>query len=178
MRTEIETIQRTWYISTADPTIRTTYARYKDTIELVDKIPAIYEIVRGTKSKAWGRTSNTYIACGCGDSPENVLYRAQLMWNYANLGRASELHGVPVSDFFGWRARFTIEHYRDPGFRGGFFQQFDGTYDRGCTVIDYTPATLDLVIERFLLWCNSSYKFPTAALKIDKKIVRRYEPPR
>lgn len=63
--------------------------------------------------------------------------------------------------FWGWRAKFTLKHYGSKGFRGGYFQQFDGKYSRGCADLDYTPATRDEVLDRFLAWCNAGYRFPT-----------------
>jgi hypothetical protein len=160
VKTETETLQRVWYISSIDHTIRTLDKGRGDVIEQADEIPAVYDVVRGTRSKAWGKHSHHYLGCGRGDSPDNVLYRAGTLLHYAKLGRASELHGIPAYDMFGWSARFSIEHIRTKGLRGGLFQQFDGKYDRGCINLDYTPETLDEVITRFIGWCGATFRDP------------------
>jgi hypothetical protein len=172
VKTETETLQRVWYISSIDHTIRTLDKGRGDVIEQADEIPAVYDVVRGTRSKAWGKHSHHYLGYGHGDSPNAVLYRAGTLLNYAKLGRASELHGIPAHDMFGWSARFSIEHIRTKGLRGGLFQQFDGKYDRGCISLDYTPETLDEVIARFIGWCGAT--FETHEVRIDHKTVRVY----
>ena len=97
--------------------------------------------------------------------------------SYATIGKASPDHGTEP-DIFGWRARFTLEHYRCKGFGGGCFQQHDGQYNRSCLNLDYTPDTLDEVIERFLAWCDVGYKFPTASVSVNGKTIRKFKVPR
>jgi hypothetical protein len=171
MKTYIETINQKHYVSSVLPEIDVTADNYAKVIEWADATPNVWAIVRGNKSAHWGRNSSTYVAYGRGESAEGACHRASVLMAYATLGRASEAHGVPESDLFGWSARFTIEHYKDKGFRGGFFQQFDGQYQRGCISLDYTPSTLDLVIDRFVDWCGKM--FTTREVWIDKKVVRR-----
>ena len=142
-----------------------------DTIAWADANPVAWEIVRHNKSKAYGKGSSDYLGCGRDDSPGSVIYRTATLRQYAEHGKASPAHGEPATDFWRWRARFTLTHYRDRGFRGGLFQQYDGEYDRGCCLLDYTPATLPEVIRRFLLWCGPT--FPTVAVKVDRKVVLR-----
>lgn len=167
MKTEIETVQRTWYVSDVDPTIRTLEEPYGKIIALADAQPIVYDIARQTKSKAWGKKANRHGGDGSSDAIEYMLHRAGTILRYASarFGRTPRA----ADDFFVWSARFTIEHYKDKGFRGGFFQQHDGTYSRGCTTLDYTPATLEEVIERFLKWCGST--FVTHAVTLDDKVV-------
>lgn len=131
-------------------------------IAWADERPVAWDVVRSCKSAARGRSSSKYMGCERGDSPSGALSRVRTL--RSNSER---------DDLFGWSARFTMEHYRDKGFRGGFFRQFDGQYDRGAAVLDYTPDTLDEVISRFVEWCGST--FHTASVKIDDKVVRTFE---
>ena len=55
-----------------------------------------------------------------------------------------------------WRAKFTLEHYQDKGFRGGFFQQHDAKYPRSCLTLDYTLETQQQVLDRFCAWMDQS----------------------
>ncbi len=172
MKIETETLKRDWYVSDVDETIRTLDEKLKDIILEADKRPVVYEIVRGTRSKAWGKNAHHYLACGKGDNVNDILYRAGILLNYATLDRISPQHGVPEDNFFGWSARFTIEHYHD-GLRGGFFQQFDGQYTRGCATVDFTHETRDEVIDRFIKWCGAA--FETREVRVDHKTVRTYK---
>ena len=56
-----------------------------------------------------------------------------------------------------WRARFTFEHYEDKGFTGGVFFTVTET-SRGygdLLTIDYTPALIDEVARRFVVWARN-----------------------
>jgi hypothetical protein len=45
-------------------------------------------------------------------------------------------------------------------------------------MLDYTPKTLDEVVQRFYDWCNSGpCRYPTVAIKIDDKVVKTFEKP-
>ena len=137
-------------------------------ISYADNLPIVWRIVMGTKSKAFGRYSNRQAGSSRGsNSSSAVIVRIALFREDLN-----------KEGFWGWRAAFTLDHHEDNDFKSGFFHQFDGTYGRGCVDLDYTTSTLEECIEQFLAWCDSSYKFPTAALDIDKKRVRTYNPPR
>lgn len=143
-----------------------------DTLEWADAHPVVYKIVMGHRSKPFGKNSCDYLACGRGDSPNDVLYRCAVLRQAAE-GVDDVLHRH--DDFHTWRARFTLEHYTNKGFRGGFFQQHDGMYFRGCANLDYTPKTLPEVIDRFVAWCeNGPVRHSTREVHVDKKIVRRY----
>lgn len=178
MKTHVETVHRTHYVSEVHPEIDVTDACYVPIIEWADATPNAWAVVRERKSAPWGRDSCTYIACGRSDRPEDVCYRAGQLMNYATLGRASAEHGLPPDDFFGWRARFTLAHYRDRGFRGGYFQQYDGKYTRGGHDLDYTPATLDEVVNRFVEHCQLVRPdLSTREVWVNKKPVRVYTSP-
>lgn len=166
MKTRIETVRITHYISEVCPEIDVTSERWRDVIVWADETPNVWDMVRGTKSKPFGRNSSTYLGSGRGMDPEAICYRASVLASY--LVR----QGPPNFDFFAWRARFSLEHYRDKGFRGGFFQQWDGEYMRGCQDLDYTPSTRDEVIARFVSWCD---EFKTREVWIDKNPVKRFK---
>ena len=165
MKTSVETVKVTHYISEICPEIDVTTERWAEVITWADKTPNVWDMVRGTKSKPFGRNSRTYMWCGRGTGPDDICYRASVLKSY--LDRQG-------GDFFAWRARFSLERYRDIGFRGGFFQQYDGEYTRECHDLDYTPATREDVIDRFLAQCSAS-TFKTREVGIDKKPVRMFK---
>jgi len=82
----------------------------------------------------------------------------------------SPYHG-PESIFV-WRAQFTIKHFQDKGFRGGFFQQHDAKYPRSCLTLDYTPETLQEVLDRFCEWMDHAYN--TRYLTLNGVTVRTF----
>lgn len=154
------------FTSSVHDFIRTSDSSLAKVIEWADAHPVVWRIVRETRSKAFGKNSSFYYG---------YLQKSDLCC--AILGRAEafkkELE-LPDGAFHGWKARFTMKHYEDKGFRGGFFQQHDGTYYRGCSCCDYTPATREEVITRFLFWCDSSAcRYETDDIHIDKKSVRK-----
>jgi len=136
-------------------------------IAWADQHPLVWKIVTGTKSKAFGRGSCVYIGWAQkGMAPEAILERAH---HFHQLVTGREPHLGP-SHIMVWRAQFTFEYFKDAGFTGGFFQQHDGNYPRHCLSLDYTPDTLEEVIDRFLAWCGRDY--PTARVTVDGKVVR------
>jgi hypothetical protein len=159
VKTLKEQITITRYVSDVDPALVSESPIIAETIEWADANPVVWKIVRGTRSAPFGKNASTYLGSGRGDSPSSAIYRAGHL-------RAESLR----KDFWGWRARFALEHYGDKGFRGGFFQQFDGQYNRGCCDLDYTPDTLDEVIAQFVEWCGPL--FETREVRIDGKSVR------
>lgn len=153
----------TYYRSAVMPEVETTDALDgAEAIEWADANPVVWKILTTSKSKTYGKSSNFY----CGGqksklSPDDVYFRLRCFKKECE---------KPESDFYGWRARFTLAHYNDKGFTGGFFQQWDEKYSRGCCDCDYTPETRDDVIDRFLAWCDGMYtgwKHATHAVSID-----------
>lgn len=163
MKTTARTVTITTYASTLHPEVTTESAALAPIIEWADAHPVVWTIVRGSKSKPYGKHASTYIGWAQGgDTPAAVLERVRAF--------SEELER---DGFFGWRACFTLDHYGDKGFKGGLLQQHDGSYDRFSAYVDYTPDTLDSVIDRFLDWCNAgSHRYETAAVKLDGKVVR------
>lgn len=151
------------------PEVSTTHEGLAESIAWADANPVVWKIVMRTKSAPFGKNSSTYLGCARGSSPGAILDRVTCFKHYVEDARGDS--------FFGWRARWTMKHYGAKGFRGGFFQQFDGSYDRGCAELDYTPDTRDEVIDRFLAWCDVGFKFPTVSVKIDDRVVREIKKP-
>jgi hypothetical protein len=155
------------YSSEIVPEVHTTIDSLAEVIVWADANPVVWKIVTGTKSKAFGRNSSEYMGCQRADTPRAALDRAAHFKRIVD-GEEADRYG-----FWQWRAHFTMEHYNDKGFTGGFFQQFDGKFDRGCCYLDYTPKTRDEVIDRFLDWCaNGPCRYETASIKIDHVVVR------
>jgi hypothetical protein len=148
------------YSSSVLPKVRTTNEELSRTIAWADGLKVVWKIVSSSRSAPFGKNASTYLGFERGDSPAAVLARAHTM---------RELFILPDS-IFAWRARFTITRYEDKGFRGGYFQQWDGAYYRGCLYLDYTPETREEVIDRFVFWCGGT--FETRAVMIDNKLAR------
>lgn len=157
----------TLYRSEIMPEIASESMRDAEIIAWADANPVAWEIVSKTKSKAFGKNSSVYLGLEQGsDAPYAILARVRTFHDHVHN------HGVAAhtnESLWQWRAKFTLAHYKDKGFRGGFFQLFDGTYDRSCTNLDYTPETRVEVIQRFLAWCDPYYA--KHSVKIDKKTV-------
>lgn len=151
------------YTSEIHPEITSIASYAAPILEWADAHPVVWQIVMGTRSAPFGKRSSLYLGCDRGDAPASVLARAARFKEEIDRGDTT---------FWGWRAHFTLDHYKEKGFRGGFFQQFDGTYDRGCAYLDYTPATREAVIDRFIAWCEAGAHYPTREVRIDKQTVR------
>lgn len=135
-------------------------------IKWADDNPSVWKIVRGTRSKAFGRNSCVYIGWAQNtNAPEAVLFRVDHFHSLFFGAPEARARGI-----FLWRAAFTLEHYEDPGFKGGFFQQWDKDYPRGCLSLDYTPETLPEVLEHF----KASVGGETVRITIDGETVRTY----
>lgn len=161
----VETVKRILYYSKHDDALVTDYAPHAEAIDWADANPIVWKIVTGVRSKNFGARGSQYMGCNRNDSPGSAISRAAVFKQEVER----------KDSFFGWRARFTLEHYGEKGFKSGFFQQFDGSFNRGCSYLDYTPATLDEVVKRFLAWCDARYKFPTKQVLLDKKVIRTFD---
>lgn len=167
MKLETKTIIETIYRSEVIPEIASRDQRDAEVIVWADAYPHVYHIITHNKSKAFGKNSCHYIGYAQGNnSPHAILQRLREFYEevYATDYRANQI--------WGWRANFTFKHYGDKGFRGGFFQQWDEKYPRGCLSLDYTPETLEGVIDKFVDWCGSSYN--TKKITIDNRVARQY----
>jgi hypothetical protein len=162
MRIEKEIIKRSKYTSETHPQITSTNDRDAEVIRFLDENPVVYEIVTKNKSKAFGMKSCDYI----GWAQRNNSIPAILEKIRHFKSRIDSSQGI-----FDWRARFTLEHYRDKGFTGGFFKQWDAKYPRDCMSIDYTPETLEEVVKMFAAWISPFYD--TQRITVDDKEIRR-----
>jgi hypothetical protein len=164
MRTEEHVVHIVRYLSEVDPKVFSESKADADDITWADAHPVVWKIVSGHRSAPFGKRSSTYPGWARGDATASVIHRVHVLRD----------HLAQKETFWSWRAQFSLDHYTDKGFRGGSFQQFDGTHGRGCVSIDYTPGTLDEVIQRFLAWCGTIGTFPTREVRIDDKCIRRY----
>ena len=169
MKTVTETITNVVYQSESMPEIRTTNPSLARAIAWADDHPVVWRIVTGRRSKAFGLGSCEYIGWAQkGMAPDAILERARHMYDLGE-GR-SPYHDS--NSIFVWRAKFTLEHYQDKRFTGGFFQQHDAKYPRSCLTLDYTPETLQEVLDRFCAWMDRCYD--TDHVTINKMTVRTF----
>ena len=158
------------YVSEVLPEVETQDAELGKSIAWADANPVVWKIVTGTRSKAFGRGSCEFIGWAQrSPAPEAILERARHFHTCVDPNVLGGLH-YRSRDIWGWRARFTFRHYQDKGFKGGFFQRFDGRYDRDCMTLDYTAETLPEVIRNFMQWAASTPGVsPMDAIKLDRE---------
>jgi hypothetical protein len=165
----VEQIEVRTFRSEVRPGIETTYPDMAPVIEWADKNPHVYDIVTKKRSKAFGLGSCAYIGWAQkSPSPDAVLERLR------HLHELIFDHSPPYyapDNIFSWRAQFTLAHYRDKGFTGGFFQQHDGQYPRSCLTLDFTPETFEEVLDRFCSWVNPR---STKTVLLDGEVVRSF----
>ena len=172
MHLDEHTQTTTVWTSDVRPELHTTDATLADVITWADAHPCAWDVVTHAKSKAFGLGSCEYIGWAQrGMAPEAILERASHLYGLAT-GR--DAFQSPAS-IFAWKARFTLEHYREPGFTGGLFRQHDGQFHRLCMTLDYTPETLGCVVSRFIDWCGHDYR--TEYVTLNSEIVRRLDRP-
>ena len=160
------------HISDVLPEVRTEDAELAKTIAWADSHPVVWKIVTGHRSKAFGRNSCEYIGWAQRSvAPEAILERARHFHSCVdpNLRHGLEFRSTGI---WGWRARFTLAHYRDSRFKGGLFQRFDGRYDRDCLTLDYTPEMLPEVVRNFMEWGHVSVAPSTTdVVKLDRQVL-------
>jgi len=167
MKTTKEHIARTWYRSESRPEIESHDSRDKEIIEWLDKNPVVFEIVTKNKSKAFGKKSCVYIGWAQNNNSVGaVIEKLRTLKGEAEASRFSS-----PGTIFQYRAQFTLKHYKDKGFTGGFFQQWDRKYQRDCLTLDYTPALSDEVIAEFEGWISDFYT--TKKITIDGEVVKQ-----
>ena len=160
----------THYVSEILPEVNTQDPDLAKSIAWVDANPVVWKIVTNTRSKAFGRKSSEFIGWAQrSPAPEAILERARHFHTCVDPNVLGGLH-YRSRDIWGWRARFTLEHYQDKGFTGGFFQRFDGNFDRDAMTLDYTPETLAQVVRNFMQWASSTPgSSPFDAIKLDRE---------
>ena len=158
------------FISELRSEICTTCPDLARVIQWADDRPVVWGIVTSTRSKAFGRGSCAYIGWAQNSmAPDAILERVR---HFKELIHENDPRQKEDS-IFRWRAQFTLHHYQENGFRGGFFQQHDARYPRSCLTLDYTPDTLESVLDRFCAWMDSTYD--TQSVTLDGKAVRVFE---
>jgi hypothetical protein len=170
MHRDEHTSTTTVWTSDVRPEIGTTEPPLAEVIAWADAHPCAWDVVTRARSKAFGLGSCEYIGWAQrGMAPTAVLERAR---HLHGLAEGRDAFQGPAS-IFAWRARFTLEHYRDKGFTGGSFRQHDGQFHRLCMTMDYTPETLGDVVTRFIAWCGRDCR--TEYVTLDSKVVRRMD---
>ncbi len=167
MRTTIQTVRRQIFRSDVRPEIESGFQADEAVLKWADEHPVVWQIVTTHRSKAFGIGSCEYIGWAQrSKEPDAVLERVR------------HIHGRIVRPalqpdcIFQWRAQFTLAHFRDKGFKGGFFQQWDARFPRSCLTLDYTPDTLEEVIDRFCGWMDRYHR--TAKVTLDGGTVRAF----
>jgi hypothetical protein len=157
------TVEVFTYVSTVEPGLQTEDESLAKALEWADANPVAYRIVTQKKSVVFGRDSSEYMGIHRdGNDHDSVLRRI----NHLRLETLKE--GI-----FGWRARFTMEHYlKRGGVRGDLFRLWDGEYHRSCLFLDYTGATIETVIDQFVAWCDPSYK--KVEVHVGDRVGRRF----
>jgi len=164
MKTETIVRRSVRYTSDVMPEVYAESPKLGSLIEWADSVPKVWAIVtrkgRG-RSVAWGPKSSQYMGWAQGSkSPDAILERVRQF-----------KHSLEGGGFFGNSARFTLDWFGSPGFTGGFFQEFDERYSRGCVFLDYLPQMKERIIERFLDWCSAGYDYHTQRVEIDSIMV-------
>lgn len=170
MLTQSQNLTVVHFVSEVLPEVNTQDTDLGKTIAWADANPFVWKSVTSTRSKAFGRNSCEYIGWAQrSTAPEAVLERARHFHSCVdpNVSRGLDYRS---RDIWGWRARFTFEHYQDKGFTGGFFQRFDGRYDRDCMTLDYTPETLPQVVRNFMEWGHVQ-PLSTDTVKVDREVL-------
>jgi len=172
MKTERVNSKTTLYRSEIKPDVITMCEEMADVIAWADANPHVWKIVCNNKSCAFGYDSEVYADWAHHSmKPDAILERVRYFHELV-LGIGREPHlGPPISHFLMWKARFTFAHYRKAGFTGGLFVQHDAEHSHEHQIMDYTPDTLEEVIDRFLLWCGNTYE--TDHVSVYGKVVRQ-----
>jgi|APFre7841882654_1041346.scaffolds.fasta_scaffold134936_2 hypothetical protein len=158
-----QSIEVVTFTSSMRPDVSTEIEAFAETIEWADANPVAYRIVTATRSAVFGRCSAEYLGCDQGGNDS-----ARVVARLNHFRQRLKEEGI-----FGWRARFTLAHYEAPGFRGDLFRLWDGEYLRSSIHLDYTPATLEAVLDQFVAWCDPYYR--KVEVRIGKRVVRRFE---
>lgn len=157
------------FISEKRPDVCTACPGFEPVIQWADDNRVVWHIVTGRRSKAFGLGSCVYIGWAQRSmAPDAILERLRHFKELVDGN--SPWHNA--DSIFRWRARFTLEHYQENGFRGGFFQQHDAQYPRSWLTLDYTRQTLEVVLDKFCAWMGRSYA--TQSVTLDRKTVRRF----
>ncbi len=138
-----------------------------------DRNPDAWSIVTSRRSQAFGAASAEYPIWTCrATDPCAVLLRLRTFHELVVDGERRFGSGA----IHVWAAKFTLEHFNDEGFTGGMFRQHDGRGERCMLVLDYTPETLNEVLDRFCRWMDPGWR--TRRVTLDGATVREFKSPR
>lgn len=144
------------YASESHPEVFSNDDRDREIIEWLDKNPIAFNIVTGTRSRAFGRNSCVYIGWAQRNNSVGAILQKLTRLKAEIEGRRCFSEGtVMAGTIWDYRAQFTFRHYRDKGFQGGLFRQWIGEYSTDCLTLDYTPKLLDEVVKKFIGWCRA-----------------------
>ena len=167
IRTSRSVEVHTW-VSTVEPGVQTEDESLADALEWADANPVAFHIVTEKRSVVFGRDSSEYAGLHRdGADPGSVLRRID------HLRLETLREGI-----FGWRARFTMEHYlrhrgsSDRRIRGDLFRLWDGQYYRSALHLDYTGETIESVLDQFTAWCDPFYK--KVEVHVGDRVGRRF----
>jgi hypothetical protein len=154
---------RTFYASEVHPEIETENESFKETIAWADATSKgrAWSVVMTNKSRLWGSTGIHYAHAMHGGASESVLRRLLIY--------RAVLEGSVLGPMHRWAANFALAHFKDKGFRSGFFQHWDGLYGRSCMTLDYSDKSLNEVLEQFRAWCGDGH--PMKEIRLDGKTV-------
>ena len=170
MQTTTQVVTERVFRSEVMPEVQTTLPALARVIAWADDHPVVWKVVTGRRSKSFGLGSCVYIGWAQrSKAPDAVLERVR---HIHELVECQQPYYTPDSIFV-WRARFTLEHYQEKGFKGGFFQQHDAQYPRSCLTLDYTPEIFEQVLDKFCAWIDRHYD--TCRITVDGKTVRRFK---
>lgn len=176
MKTELRVVKTLYYVSESDPNIETTNAGTAKLIDWADEHPEVYRLVQGTKSRVYGREATDYHGWARGPNATSaaILHRIEVFLDDLQNTVSNRLPAL--TSFWKERAEFSLEHQDDSGFTGAVFQQYaiwtDGKeYPRACIPLDYTPKTLEMIVDRFAAWMDPDVG-PTTRITADSETVR------
>jgi len=151
------------------PDISTTNPNLSYAIAWADQHLHAWKIVTTRRSKAFGIGSCVYIGWAQKSMESGAVLERLRHFKELATGRSSDCNPDSI---FVWRAKFTFKHFLSKRFTGGFFQQHDARYPRSCLTLDYTPETLEEVIDRFCQWMDKY--FETRRITLNQTVVRTF----
>ena len=165
MKATVQTVRRRVFRSEVRPDVESGYQSDGPVLKWADGNPVVWDIVTTRRSKAFGVGSCEYIGWAQRSmAPDVVLERVRHI--HGRITRSA----LRPDCIFQWRAEFTLGHFRDRGFTGGFFQQWDASFPRSCLTLDFTPETLEQAIEHFCGWMDKFFR--TVRITVNGKTVR------
>ena len=166
MKTKIQ--EKKMWQSSELPHIQTTDAELAEAIAWADQEAQVWHLLLSRRSKAFGIGSSAYIGwTQNNESTEALLERLRHFHQLVQEAERINGRSMPIQ---AWAAKFTFDHFYDRDFASGFFQQHDARYPRNCLTLDYTPNTLEAVLDKFCQWMDRHYR--TAKITLDGKTVR------